>query len=196
MIAITPAPPLQAVAPQILPECCLDADVSIRWEVRRQRRRRRRFSREPAERCPSPVTENFWAKEALEWQGKFARVWTDYPSEINHLGVSFGAGAAIFPMALSGPKTIIPRACERGSSITPDKVAGAAFTRSVTSMRAVAEKLQDRLAYPPRLFDEARAAAYIGFGTTKFGELVDEGIMSQPIDVDGTPRWDRLQLDD
>jgi hypothetical protein len=57
-------------------------------------------------------------------------------------------------------------------------------------MRATAEKLQDRLAYPPRLMDEARAAAYVGFGTTKFGELVDEGIMPLPMDVDGTPRWD------
>jgi hypothetical protein len=62
-------------------------------------------------------------------------------------------------------------------------------------MRATAEKLQDRLAYPPRLMDEARAAAYVGFGTTKFGELVDEGIMPLPMDVDGTPRWDRFDLD-
>jgi hypothetical protein len=62
-------------------------------------------------------------------------------------------------------------------------------------MRAIAEKLQDRLAYPPRLFDEARAAAYVGFGTTKFRELVDKGIMSPPIDVDGSQRWDRVDLD-
>lgn len=62
-------------------------------------------------------------------------------------------------------------------------------------MRAIAEKLQDRLAYPPRLMNEERAAAYVGFGTTKFGELVDEGIMPPPMDVDGSPRWDRLDLD-
>jgi hypothetical protein len=58
-----------------------------------------------------------------------------------------------------------------------------------------AEKLQDQLAYPPRLFSEDRAAAYVGFGLTKFSELVDDGIMPPPIDVDGTKRWDRLELD-
>jgi predicted DNA-binding transcriptional regulator AlpA len=57
------------------------------------------------------------------------------------------------------------------------------------------EKLQDRMAYPPRLMDEARAAAYVGFGATKFGELVDGGIMPKPVSVDGSPRWDRVELD-
>jgi hypothetical protein len=42
--------------------------------------------------------------------------------------------------------------------------------------------------------DEIRAAAYVGFGTTKFGELVDEGIMPPPVVVDGSPRWDRFDL--
>jgi hypothetical protein len=65
----------------------------------------------------------------------------------------------------------------------------------IVPMRAIAEKLQDRLAYPPRLMDDARAAAYVGFGPTKFHELVDEGIMPSPVNIDGTPRWDRLELD-
>ena len=31
--------------------------------------------------------------------------------------------------------------------------------------------------------------------STKFLEMVDAGIMPPPIDVDGSPRWDRLELD-
>lgn len=61
-------------------------------------------------------------------------------------------------------------------------------------MRA-ADRLQDRLAYAPRLMPEDRAAAYVGFGSTKFSELVDSGLMPRPIDVDGSKRWDRLELD-
>jgi hypothetical protein len=57
------------------------------------------------------------------------------------------------------------------------------------------EKLQDQLAYPPRLMAGDRAAAYVGFGLTKFLEFVAEGIMPAAIDVDGNPRWDRLELD-
>jgi predicted DNA-binding transcriptional regulator AlpA len=57
------------------------------------------------------------------------------------------------------------------------------------------EKLQDSLAYPPRLMDLDRSAAYVGFGRTKFMELVAQGKMPQPIDVDGNPRWDRHELD-
>jgi hypothetical protein len=58
-----------------------------------------------------------------------------------------------------------------------------------------ADKLQDQLAYPPRLMAATRAAAYIGFGLTKFMEMVDQGVMPEPIDVDGSPRWDRIDLD-
>jgi len=35
-----------------------------------------------------------------------------------------------------------------------------------------ADKLQDHLAYPPRTMDAERAAAYVGFGRTKFLEMV------------------------
>lgn len=57
------------------------------------------------------------------------------------------------------------------------------------------ERLQDSLAYPPRLMDLERAAAYVGFGRTKFMELVDQRKMPPPVDVDGNARWDRLDLD-
>jgi len=39
------------------------------------------------------------------------------------------------------------------------------------------DKLQDHLAYPPRGMDAERAAAYIGFGRTKFLEMVGDGRM-------------------
>jgi hypothetical protein len=61
--------------------------------------------------------------------------------------------------------------------------------------RSPAQKLQDQLAYPPRLFSEDRAAPYVSFSPTKFSELVDDGIMPPPIDVDGSKRWDRLEID-
>ena len=56
-------------------------------------------------------------------------------------------------------------------------------------------KLADQLCYPPRGMDTERAAAYVGFGRTKFLELVDDGRMPKPVDVDGYPRWDRVELD-
>lgn len=62
-------------------------------------------------------------------------------------------------------------------------------------MPAAADKLQDRLCYPPRLMDALRAAAYVGFGSTKFLELVEEGKTPKPVDIDGRPRWDRCELD-
>ena len=40
-----------------------------------------------------------------------------------------------------------------------------------------------------------RAASYVGLGPTKFRELVEERKMPQAIDVDGSPRWDRCDLD-
>jgi predicted DNA-binding transcriptional regulator AlpA len=57
-------------------------------------------------------------------------------------------------------------------------------------------KMQDQLAYPPRGMNADRAAAYLGLGKTKFLELVGAGRMPRPVDMDnGTPRWDRLDLD-
>jgi hypothetical protein len=57
------------------------------------------------------------------------------------------------------------------------------------------ERLSDQLSYPPRGMDADRAAAYVGFGRTKFLEMVEDGLMPQSIDIDGSPRWDRLDLD-
>jgi predicted DNA-binding transcriptional regulator AlpA len=60
----------------------------------------------------------------------------------------------------------------------------------------MADKLQDHLAYPPRGMDAERAASYVGFGRTKFLELVNDGRMPKPaVIVDAIPRWDRLELD-
>ena len=58
-----------------------------------------------------------------------------------------------------------------------------------------ARKLADGLAYPPRLMDLERAAAYVGLGRTKFQEMIDAGHMPGPVDLDGSPRWDRYDLD-
>jgi predicted DNA-binding transcriptional regulator AlpA len=56
-------------------------------------------------------------------------------------------------------------------------------------------KFSDSAAYPPRGMELERAAAYVGFGRTKFLEMVEEGKMPKPVDFDGSPRWDRLDLD-
>jgi hypothetical protein len=61
---------------------------------------------------------------------------------------------------------------------------------------SASEKLQDHLAYPPRLLAADRAASYVRFGSTKFLEMVDDGRMLKPVDVDGSKRWDRFELDD
>jgi len=58
-----------------------------------------------------------------------------------------------------------------------------------------ARRLADSLAYPPRLMELERAAAYVGFGRTKFQELVVMGMMPKSLDVEGSPRWDRFDLD-
>lgn len=57
------------------------------------------------------------------------------------------------------------------------------------------EKPSDGFAYPPRGMELERASAYVGLGRTKFLEMVEAGRMPQPLDLDGSPRWDRLDLD-
>src|SRR5262249_50386244 len=57
------------------------------------------------------------------------------------------------------------------------------------------ERLIDNLAYPPRGMDDDHAAAYLGLGVTKFREMVAAGIFPAAIDLDGSPRWDRVGLD-
>lgn len=48
---------------------------------------------------------------------------------------------------------------------------------------------------PPRGLNREAAAAYIGVGTTKFDEMVKDGRMPQPIQVDGRRLWDRRAID-
>lgn len=48
---------------------------------------------------------------------------------------------------------------------------------------------------PPRGLKREWAAAYIGVGLTKFDELVRDGRMPQPVQVDGRRLWDRHALD-
>jgi hypothetical protein len=56
-------------------------------------------------------------------------------------------------------------------------------------------KFQDALAYPPRMMNADRSAAYVDLSKTKFLEGVDSGTWPAAKDVDGMPRWDRLELD-
>jgi predicted DNA-binding transcriptional regulator AlpA len=56
-------------------------------------------------------------------------------------------------------------------------------------------RFSDNVAYPPRLMDLERAASYVGLGRTKFQEMIKAGQMPGPVYLDGSPRWDRLDLD-
>ena len=47
----------------------------------------------------------------------------------------------------------------------------------------------------PRGLSREQSAAYIGFGTTKFDEMVRDGRMPPPKRVDARIVWDRLALD-
>jgi hypothetical protein len=59
-------------------------------------------------------------------------------------------------------------------------------------VRVMPGKFQDHCAYPPRMMNADRAAAYVDLSKTKFLEGVEKGIWR---DVDGLPRWDRRDLD-
>ena len=48
---------------------------------------------------------------------------------------------------------------------------------------------------PRRGLSRAEAAMYVGIGTTKFDELVDDGRMPKPKKVDGRKVWDLRKLD-
>lgn len=60
---------------------------------------------------------------------------------------------------------------------------------------AMTAKLQDSLAYPPRLMRAERAAAYLGMGVTLFLQLVADGKIAKPRRIRGVVAWDRLKLD-
>jgi predicted DNA-binding transcriptional regulator AlpA len=47
------------------------------------------------------------------------------------------------------------------------------------------QRVADSFAYPPRLMELERAAAYVGLGRTKFSEMVKTGHMPKPVDLDG-----------
>ena len=47
----------------------------------------------------------------------------------------------------------------------------------------------------PRGLRRPQAAAYVGVGPTKFGEMVGDGRMPPPKHVDGCVIWDRYALD-
>lgn len=51
-------------------------------------------------------------------------------------------------------------------------------------------------AYAPRGMGLEEAARYIGVGRTKFLELVQQGRMPTPRQIDGRRVWDTRQLDD
>jgi hypothetical protein len=59
----------------------------------------------------------------------------------------------------------------------------------------MARKFQDSCAYPPRMMNADRAAAYLDLSKTKFLEGVQSGKWPAPRDADGVPRWHRLDLD-
>jgi hypothetical protein len=59
----------------------------------------------------------------------------------------------------------------------------------------MAGRFQDHCAYPPRMMNADRAAAYLDISKTKFLEGVTVGIWPAARDVGGLPRWDRLDLD-
>jgi predicted DNA-binding transcriptional regulator AlpA len=56
-------------------------------------------------------------------------------------------------------------------------------------------KLQDALAYPPRLLRAERAAAYLAMGERTFLRLVDEGKLPKPKRLGGVVAWDRYRRD-
>lgn len=48
---------------------------------------------------------------------------------------------------------------------------------------------------PPRGLSRVQAAEYVGVRTTKFDEMVKDGRMPSPKEIDGRRVWDRIQLD-
>jgi len=56
-------------------------------------------------------------------------------------------------------------------------------------------KLQDQLAYAPRLLRADRAAAYLGMGTSTFLRMVSERVLPKPKHIRGVVVWDRFALD-
>jgi predicted DNA-binding transcriptional regulator AlpA len=51
------------------------------------------------------------------------------------------------------------------------------------------------LSLPPRGLSREQAAEYVGVGVSKFDQMVDDGRMPKPIEVDARRIWDRRALD-
>jgi predicted DNA-binding transcriptional regulator AlpA len=68
-------------------------------------------------------------------------------------------------------------------------------SRDTQDVKMKQQRVADSFASPPRLMELERAAAYVGLGRTKFSEMVKAGHMPKPVDLDGSPRWDRIDLD-
>lgn len=47
----------------------------------------------------------------------------------------------------------------------------------------------------PRGLSRVQAAEYIGVGVTKFDQMVEDGRMPRPKQIDARTVWDRMQLD-
>ena len=57
------------------------------------------------------------------------------------------------------------------------------------------DKLQNQLAYPPRLMRLSRVAAYVDVSPSTFLRMVADGVMPQPIISGGIRAWDRNDID-
>jgi predicted DNA-binding transcriptional regulator AlpA len=53
----------------------------------------------------------------------------------------------------------------------------------------------DPLSYAPRGLSREEAARYVGVGSTKFDEMVNDRRMPKPKRIDGRVLWDRIALD-
>ena len=58
------------------------------------------------------------------------------------------------------------------------------------------EPVQLNLYLPKRGLSRAEAAHYIGVGTSKFDEMVNDARMPAPKRIDGRVVWDRRQIDE
>lgn len=57
------------------------------------------------------------------------------------------------------------------------------------------EAVVDSLAWPPRGLSREQAARHVGVGTTKFDEMVADGLMPKPKRVGGRVIWDRIAIE-
>jgi len=75
-------------------------------------------------------------------------------------------------------------------------------TRQASSARKIQNKMPRAAisclppSLAPRGLSRVQAAEYVGIGTTKFDELVNDGRMPKPKRIDGRTVWDRIQLDE